>query len=89
MSDAIQYKFLQITSLPPAKRTVINNCGNDPFLITFCQNILTAKSYYRTDYITYERVFNDMIDEVMVKSFTPRTAVINAREILQYTLYKK
>ena len=64
-------------------------CNSDPELAVFCKNILTAKSYYRPDYEQSNKVFTDMINDVALKSLSIDKAVQTAKEILEYSLYKK
>jgi hypothetical protein len=87
MQDEIHNKYMKTSFLPPAKRIGVNICDNNPDLIIFCQNILTAKSYYRPDYQQFNEVFKNMIDEVTIKNISPRAAIQNAKELLQYNLY--
>gem|GEM_PF-5201049 len=89
MQDSVHNKYMEISSLPPAKRAGIGLCDNNPDLIIFCQNILTAKSYYRPDYQQFNEVFKNMIDEVTIRNISERTVIQNAKELLQSNLYQK
>ena len=89
MQDKTHNEYMEKSNLPPAKRIGVNLCSGDPELSVFCQNILTAKSYYRSDYTEFNQAFENMINEVMVRGVSERTAIQNAKETLQSLLYQK
>ncbi len=89
VSNTVHNEYLKVSSLPPSKRVGVDMCNNDPELAIFCKNILTAKSYYRPDYEEANRAFSNMINDVALKSLGIDKAIQNAKEILEYSLYKK
>jgi len=87
-SDEIQGKYLQISNMPAGKRVGVDMCNSDPNLAVFCRNILTARSYYRADYVESNNILMGMINDVSLKNIDIKGAVENGNNTLGYTLYK-
>mgnify|MGYP003796676241 CR=1 FL=1 len=71
-------KYMQLTKNPPALRSLLNLCYQDPDLVTFCQQALISHNWYRPDSQKVKLIFQEMINDVTIKNINPREAVNKA-----------
>jgi ABC-type glycerol-3-phosphate transport system substrate-binding protein len=58
--------YLEKTKKPTALRSLIEEEKEDPDIGIFAKQLLTAKSWYKgKDAVAMEKIFNDMIDEML------------------------
>ena len=76
--------YLASVKKPPALRALLPQVSNDPDLRVQLQQVLTAKTWYHgRNAASAERVFNDMIDQVVAGNATPVEALRNGAARVQ------
>jgi len=78
-------KHKQISS----RKDLLPTQSQDTDIGVFAENALTAKSVYKQDSETFEAAFLKMINDVVLKNFTPEEAIRNATQQINLTLQKK
>jgi multiple sugar transport system substrate-binding protein len=74
---------------PAARRDLIGAQANDTLLAPFAQGDMIARSWPQPDDLAVEKIFNDMIDSVTLKSGEPRAALEQAQNAVNLLLGKK
>jgi ABC-type glycerol-3-phosphate transport system substrate-binding protein len=72
--------------LPSARRDILAEQMTDNEIGVFAENALSAKSVYKKDPTVLENIFLKMIDDVILKNFTPEQAVKNAAQQMNLSL---
>ncbi|MBU1119556.1 extracellular solute-binding protein [Patescibacteria group bacterium] len=73
-------KFVEATNRPAARKDIIKEQVEDPFLRVFAEQTLTAKSWYQPEAAKVEAIFNNMIDSVVLGEAEPEDALNTANQ---------
>lgn len=82
-----QKAYHDATKRPPARRDLIGEVRTDPYFGVFAEQSLIANSWPQPDNAEVDRIFEEMIDEVLLGERDVRSAVGRAEE--QVTLLLK
>ena len=77
-SGALSY--LNKSQRPSARRDLIDFQRTDPDLGVFAVQALTARSWYQIDPAAIEKIFADMIEDVVFRRATPQEAITAAED---------
>lgn len=83
-----QKKYYAKHKLPSGRRDILAEQVLDPELGVFAESALTARSVFKKDAAVFEGIFIKMIDDVILRSFTPEEAVRNAVQQVNLSLQK-
>jgi multiple sugar transport system substrate-binding protein len=78
-------KHKQVSS----RRDLLPNQMPDTDIGAFAESALTAQSVYKRDAELFEGVFTKMIDDVVLRNFTPENAIANAAQQINLSLQRQ
>jgi multiple sugar transport system substrate-binding protein len=82
-------KYYAKHNLPSSRKDILATQAQDTEIGVFADNALTAKSVYKKDANSFEGIFLKMIDDVILRNFTPSEAVNNAVQQMNLILQKE
>ncbi len=71
-------KYLEMTEKPTARRDLIEKQKKDEDLRIFAEQVLTARSWKRPDDVAVDKIFDEMINEVVIGKKTVGEAISSA-----------
>ncbi len=81
-------KYVANTQTPSSRRDVLTEQQKDPTLGVFADNVLSAKSVVKPDTIQFEKILNELIDDVAISGLSPSEALSRAEQSLASLLNK-
>lgn len=81
-------KYLNIAKRPAARRDIIEKQKNDPDLGVFAEQSLTAQSWYRVDSTEIDKIFADMIENVVAGNASVQKAASEASDKVKVLMNK-
>lgn len=72
--------YLTKVELPSSRRDVLEEQQRDPMLGVFADNVPSAQSVLKPDTEEFEKIINDLIEDVSLSGISPSQAVINLQE---------
>lgn len=82
-------KYYAKRKQPSSRKDILAEQARDPELGVFAENALSARSVYKKDAAVYENIFNNMIDDVILRNFTASEAIQNAASQMNLILQKE
>ena len=81
--------YLRESSRPSARRDLIDFQKTDPDLGVYARQALTARSWYQVDPQAIEKIFADMIEDVVFRRATPFEAIRTAEDKVTVLMQKR
>lgn len=81
-------KYVEKTKQPSSRRDVLQSQQQDRILGVFADNALSAKSVVKPDAVEFEKVMNDLINDVNVNGLGPVEAINRAAEKIRLLLQR-
>ncbi|OGZ02234.1 MAG: hypothetical protein A2430_02285 [Candidatus Liptonbacteria bacterium RIFOXYC1_FULL_36_8] len=72
--------YFQTTKRPPALRSLISSCQNDPDIGSFCSQSLSARSWPKIDNNKIDIIFSDMIKSILSGKLSSSDALRQAED---------
>lgn len=79
-------KYYEKHELPSSRRDILTEQTTDEEMGPFAESALTAKSVYKTDASKFESIFLKVIDDVILRNFSPEDALRNGAQQMNLIL---
>ncbi len=79
-------RYYEKHELPSSRRDILTEQITDEEIGPFAQNVLTAKSVYKTDVAKFESIFLKVIDDVILRNLPPEEALRNGAQQMNLIL---